>query len=880
MLHIRNISDSNGILQILKDKTGSQQSWILSDLRTKKTVQEYFLKNVGYYPEESVLRVSDLWQKILFRIHPQVRILSRPALQTHIRYFLKKFADQLQLAPGSEPTLLMWMNDLAPLYFHPLGATQLEDFFKKFPEQATKWSDWWLRVRAAFSYFKSQNLMAPQWIPSFLQTESEIQKYWNQDLIVDLGGQLTYVEAGLFQNLAKTQDVLLLSPQIQSSQKFQSLLRPYSDLLGFTQNNAAELDIKRNRLAEIHKYNSSLASIKSTTSQIRQWLDDGVSPAEIAVIAPDSEEIWPCLKFHFEKEGIPFSRETKVSLQSLPEVQAFTSKLRTLGRNLSHRDLELSLYSQNKLSDLQYEKFISLFTHLYEDADYSRHSAALEILKADFDPQQALNSDEFLIRLIQAWASPDVPDWLESLIRQILAQFQNSISIPWTEWSLLSESILAHIEKTESTGHPLGVTVTSLAATHFLNAQYLILIEMSDEKLKVSQKRGMTSNSVNLIAQNLGFWLQDSEKSHLEFELAWLLQMPAQAKQFHFSMASLTGELQTPSTQWMALANSQKYLSRVKSTVVDSCMINSVDALTERLKQDLGISEVPKLKDFKLQKLSPSSFEAFIGCPFVYFARQTVGLQIFPEVDLEQDPRDKGRLIHKIFEKLMFMDRSAWAELNLENLIKEVISELHFQLDALLVPTFIKKYVALAQRFIEFETVWAEKYPKVKKHHLEVKWQGLFNDVVISGQIDRIDESLDGHLIVVDYKNSTAQLKGGHLWLEASQYQMFFYIWAIRQGWAQDLSQEVLAALYYVVKNFDRTIGLETTEPVDGFFQPGPREKQHLDSDQIELKLKEFENRLSENLERMKSGEISPVPMDETMCEKCDWRKVCRAPHL
>jgi hypothetical protein len=84
------------------------------------------------------------------------------------------------------------------------------------------------------------------------------------------------------------------------------------------------------------------------------------------------------------------------------------------------------------------------------------------------------------------------------------------------------------------------VTVTSLAATHFLNAQYLILIEMSDEKLKVSQKRGMTSNSVNLIAQNLGFWLQDSEKSHLEFELAWLLQMPAQAKQFHFSMASLT----------------------------------------------------------------------------------------------------------------------------------------------------------------------------------------------------------------------------------------------------------------------------------------------------------------------------------------------------
>lgn len=880
MLHIRDISDSNGILQILKDKIDSQKSWILSDLRTKKAVQEYFLRHVGYYPEGSVLRVSDLWQKILFRIHPQVRILTRPALQTHIRYFLKKFADQLQLPSGSEPTLLMWMNDLAPLYYHPLGTTQLEDFFKTFPEQATKWSDWWLRVRAAFSYFKSQNLMAPQWIPSFLQTENEIQKYWNQDLIVDLGGQLTYVEAGLFQSLAKTQDVLLLSPQIQNSQRFQSLLRPYSDLLGFTQKNATRSDIQQGHSAEIHKYNSSLASLKSTTSQIRQWLDDGVLPSEIAVIAPDSEEIWPCLKFHLDKEGIPFSRETKVSLQSLPEVQAFTSKLRTLGRNLSHRDLELSLYSQNKLSNLQYEKFISLFTHLYEDSDYSRHSAALEILKTDFDPQQSLNSDEFLIRLIQAWASPEVPDWLESLIRQILAQFQNSISIPWTEWSLLSESILAHIEKTESTGHPSGVTVTSLAATHFLYAQYLILLEMSDEKLKVSQKRGISSNSVNLIAQNLGFWLQDSEKSHLEFELAWLLQMPSKAKQFHFSMASLTGELQTPSTQWMALANSQNYMSEVSSTVVDSCMIQTFDKISERLKQDLGMSEVSNLKDFKLEKLSPSSFEAYMKCPFIYFARQTVGLQIFPEVDLEQDPRDKGRLIHKIFEKLMSVDRSTWTQMDLENLIKDVISELQFQFDSLLIPTFIKKYVALAQRFIEFETAWAQEFPKTKKHHLEVKWQGSYEQVTISGQIDRIDESSSGNLIVIDYKNSGSQLKGGHLWLESSQYQMFFYIWAIRQGWAQDLSKDVLAALYYVVKNFDRTIGLETTGSIDGFFKPGPREKQHLEFEQVELKLKEFEKVLNENLQQMKAGVIKPVPMDESSCEKCDWRKICRAPHL
>jgi hypothetical protein len=109
---------------------------------------------------------------------------------------------------------------------------------------------------------------------------------------------------------------------------------------------------------------------------------------------------------------------------------------------------------------------------------------------------------------------------------------------------------------------------------------------------------------------------------------------------------------------------------------------------------------------------------------------------------------------------------------------------------------------------------------------------------------------------------------------------MFFYLWAIRQGWATDLSKDVMAALYYVVKNFDRTIGLEVNSPQEGFYQPGPRGKQHLEPEQIEQMLNEFEQTLSLNLERIKAGEINPLPTDESVCEKCDWRKVCRAPHL
>lgn len=43
---------------------------------------------------------------------------------------------------------------------------------------------------------------------------------------------------------------------------------------------------------------------------------------------------------------------------------------------------------------------------------------------------------------------------------------------------------------------------------------------------------------------------------------------------------------------------------------------------------------------------------------------------------------------------------------------------------------------------------------------------------------------------------------------------MLFYIWAIQQNWIEDLKGDVVAAIYYVVKDFDRTVGLESTEGI------------------------------------------------------------------
>ena len=876
MLKIQNISDSQSVLDILKEMDMKSQSWILSDLRSKKAVQDYFINTHGHYPEEAVLRASDLWKKILFRIQPSIQILSHQALLVHIRFFLKKFSDDLQIPMGSEPTLLKWMNDFAPLYFHPEGVQKIEEFWEEHPEESLNWKNWWFRARAAFSYFENQQLLIPQWIPSYLQNENQLEKYWNRSLVVDLGGQFSSVEAGLFQNLAKNKDVLILNPHMDNPLQFESLLRPYKELMGFSQLQASrELPVPAHSELKMMRMSSSLNSFRSAIHQTRKWIDQGVAPSNIAIVMPDVEETWPCFRFYLETEGIPFSRETNISIQSLPEVQSFLAKLRTIGRGLSHRDLELSLFSVDQKSDLQFEKFVSLFTHLYEESDYARHQSALKVIRQDFNPLDLLSPDEYLIRMMQVWNLESVPFWMESLLKQILAQFQKPISVAWAEWVLLTEGLLSTSETTESSGRTDGVIISSLAATHFLKSEYLILLEMSDENLKNSNRKGLPSAAAKLISKNLGFWLQDADTSHLDFELAWLLQKKTIQTHFYFSEVSLSGELQTASSRWIALAQNQKLKSEEYTTVVSSRMKFDATALNLRFQQDLQLQASQNLENLKINKLSPSSIESFLSCPFIYFARQSVGLKIYPELNLEQDPRDKGQIIHKIFEKVLNQDTRSH-----EEIVDSAVEDLKLVLDASLWPVMKKKYVQLLSRFVDFEKKWAQEFNQTKKHHLEVKWQGQLKGVQISGQIDRIDESENGQMIVLDYKNSKSHLMGAHQWLENQSIQMLFYVWALQQNWIGNLQGEVVAALYYVVKDFDRTIGLESVESIDGFYQPSTKKKQRLSPDQWTQLMKDFEVFLNETLKKMQAGVMAPVPFDEETCLKCDWRKVCRAQHL
>jgi ATP-dependent helicase/nuclease subunit B len=874
MLIFEIIRSNQNIQKRLENTDILRQTWVIPDLRTKLSLQQFFLDQHHYYPDEAILRASDLWKKILFRAQPHVRILSQQALLVHLKMFIKEFGNSLQLPQNSEKILLSWMQDLAPIFYHPQGEEQLNELRFQQSEQIDQWQIWWLRCRAAFSFLDSKNIVGQNWISSYLQCIENLDRFWSRDLIFDLGGQLSSLEAGHIQTLSKSNEVIILEPKAKNRSGLEYWLRPYEELSGFAQKKVDDNKFESNPTnLEKHDFPSTLSSLRWLTEAIRKDLEKDLLTSDLGIVVPDTEGVWPVLEILLRKEGIPFHRDTKSNMHGLLDAQVFFARARALSKNLSSRDFEIHNFSDEQFKErgLSVARFQSLFKNIYDENDYQRHKEAAKSLETKDIRREVLSVDEFLIACLRLWNRSDLPDWLEILIRNALSDFQIDFKLSWSDWTSYSEGLLGSQEKNFKEGVLEGIKIASLNSSHFLRVKNLYIIEASEQNLRGPVHRGLSSQSVQSIGRNLGFWLEDREQSALYFELNWLLQNPFQKISISYSHVNLIGELQTPSEAWLLF--SDKIVPSVDShnTVFDSLMLKS----GEQTVPAQNLQNLPELV------LSPSSFEAFVNCPFVFFSRHWLGLQRFPDIDLDLDPREKGQFIHSLFEKLLkSIQTFEINNINLDQTVDEVFQRIEGHNDPKIWSRLKQKYIQLAKRFIDFEESWAKNFPEFEKSMLEVKWSGQLHGIKIRGQIDRIDLSQKQEAIVIDYKNSKSQVKGIHQWLEANQFQMFFYILALENNWIPELKADLKAALYYVVKDFSRSTGWEDVEPVTGFYEPQGNKKQQLYKKSMLIVLNEFIEKFKSVVKRVQDGEMSPVPLDEKDCAVCEWRRACRAPHL
>ncbi|MFS4458240.1 PD-(D/E)XK nuclease family protein [Bdellovibrio sp. HCB2-146] len=909
MLKTVSLENRSQLSEIFATYNPKETTWLVSDLRTKFELQQRVLERDGQYIDESVLRASDLWKILLKRLDPQVRLVSNPFARSLLRTMMDEHAEVLGVNSSAEETVFSYIDQLAPILFHPNGPAQLEEWFESHPEANGRWREWYLRARfCALKLVNEHHVITASWITSYLQNFNELERVWTFPLIVDLSGEMSRSEAELLRVLSRSVDVTILEPVPTWKDDFSYLLRPYSDLRQQSQEQVKLKPVARvEKKIEVKRFSGMLAEIKHAVGQVRLWLEAGHRPESIAVIAPDIEVYWPVLQAYLEEEGVAVQKDITHKVQSLPSITRWLSWLRSKSGRLSSSDLEISFFERSEAQNVRYEEFKALFKSLYVEDDLKRNEWVHKIFHEQVDVTGWVSRDEFVAQALKGWVlSGQESEVVQIILRELLQNAVASTKLTWKEWLSYLESVVAAKEFSLAKGDSTGILVTKLMSADSEKIRFRIFLGLTDEALKGRSKTQLSGQDFFELAKDIGFYLENPDQSDLEFELRLLAEAHSEIDVYCFGATDLSGSLCSPSTFWMNLQGDHHSLHIPLETRWDevqhsdlrgrrASMESRKETVEKALQRDLGHNETENLELQNLPRISASSLESFLQCPFVFTAQRYFKLKDLPEIDLDVDHRTRGQLAHALFEKLTEEPmRFDWSGSEIDQMLEKIREEkkVVFADERLWLP-LKKKHVALALRFVEFEKNWREEFQKTRTQAREKRFEFYLNPQTqeiskiaqdnwfrISGQIDRIDSDGEGNLVVLDYKSSAGSTSAAGSWLKNRELQLLFYMWVLEKSLIEDIEGEVIGLFYFFFKTLERRKGFRVDE-LAGKLYPFPKKKdKNYTLEAKEKMMAEFSQLLMETLDRIRSGEASPKPSEYDDCKKCEWRRQCRAPHL
>ena len=165
----------------------------------------------------------------------------------------------------------------------------------------------------------------------------------------------------------------------------------------------------------------------------------------------------------------------------------------------------------------------------------------------------------------------------------------------------------------------------------------------------------------------------------------------------------------------------------------------------------------PRKKSPK-ERMSVTAFSKYLACPFRYYLQRVIGMNEPEPERVEWNHRDFGNVIHKVLENWgrdeLLRDSADAAEISkwLEQSLDELGSR-HFGRDLPLA-------VSLQVESMKLRLGWfAEEQSKIRAEgwrivEVEKDFELEIAGVIVSGQIDRIEQHDDGRVRVLDYKSS------------------------------------------------------------------------------------------------------------------------------
>ncbi|MDX9730749.1 MAG: PD-(D/E)XK nuclease family protein [Bdellovibrionales bacterium] len=921
VVYLKKSRDRETILQNFNGRSGDvDATWVVSDVRSKLAIQRRLLEQGGFVEGMAVLRASELWKHAIRKVEPSLQIVSRELILAAISTRLRHRDEAWLRAPGAGKTAFEYIRQLMPI-LSSSGDQWFQEWLEDEENAASKkrWGPWYLVARELWQSLRESRLMASSWVPGALIVHREtLAKEINRALYIDLGAELSHVEADLLLEIARENDVTVFRPSPEWESDYPESRLAVDWMLHQAEARGVHVHSKTQEsrdgetqvLSPVYKrLPSAAAEVKEAVARVRGWLEAGVSAHRIGIAAPDLESYWPVLALHLETEGIPAGKAVMSSLHSFSDVMRWLARLRVRSGLPESRDLEVDLFGEAS-PPISFGTFREVFSRVYERSDLELSPELLKFFENRYQDRgrwddEPLSRDEFLAKALVLLREGDEVNRAIRLFKAVLEECPPDVVFESTEWVKYLAEMAARTEIPVIPADPFGVACLNLASLEGVECSHVVIMGLHEGALRSQHGTALHTFDLRSIEKNMGLVIDGEDRKRTEFEARWILSQPREETHLLFADTDLTGTVQTPSWSWIsgawAIARRTPEIEIPIETRFDqlkSKMEIGSEQQRLRLKREQGEAEQPNFAARKVQSLSATTVDQVSKCGLRFAFDRILGPRDLGELDLDADRSRQGSLQHKIFEILGERQWRAHTDDELMSLIEEARVAYEENEKKKIVRSeqawhsLRRRLLKIARWLLEFEIEQRRRWPNLKTVACEVDFHGVFDEpeksaaasMKVSGQIDRIDE-LDGRLILIDYKNR-ARAQNFSTWRRRHFWQPLLYAYALREGWlgesfATKIGEEAkLAGIFiYDVRGRSKGTGLRLREGNEDLFDFTSRQKGQTE-EELEKAFADLEVQVREVSEVLYEGRFKPEPSDPTDCSRCNWRDACRAPHL
>jgi ATP-dependent helicase/nuclease subunit B len=921
MLILENLNGPHDQKTVLAEFLPQTSTWIVSDLRSKIDLQRRLIGQGGFLHGQAVMRASELWQYALRRLRPDLQIVSREFMTALIAQELTVEPLEWTQSPATPSTVYDYITQLMPILSHPEGDELIAEWFLDNPASQIRWERWWTLAKKQWSGFLQQGFIAAPWVSGVLINETNLPEVWTRPLIIDLGAELSAVEAELMTILSRSIDVTVLRPMPVWKNEYQKTLQPYEILANHiaTRTGRTPIPVEMQTSVQFKKFTTMIAEVKDATATVRKWLDSGeAKPRQIAIVAPEIETYWPALSSYLKEEGVPVQKAMVARLHSFSDITQWLASLRLKSGAVSETDLEISIFESSARVEMNYERFRVLFSAVYSRDDLRRSSDLAQRFALEFKSDDAVSRTDFVAWSLKAWVNSGSSEHLETLLQRLFQECPEGTRLQLRRWVLYVEQLASRVEIKINEAQADGIACLNLMSAENSPATNLIFMGLTEKALRPPIESGISYSDVLSLQSRFGFYLPSNDQSKLEFETRWVTENSGRRLILSVAETDFAGDIQAPSWLWLRGARAQQQASGDVNAVQDQRSIPQetrwdeiqrstfswlqkerewsaarAELLWNSLEQDRGDKPIPEFAHKQVLSLSASGLEDYLKCPFIFAAKRLFRLSDLPNLDLDVDAATRGKLMHSLFERLL-EDPVLFARKpdELSTLLDEVRITSKMELaDDRLWPSMRERYIEMAQRFLLFEKEWRTRFPGTQTVGREVSVVGAINpqtaelrktktenDIVFRGFIDRVDTDGEGNFAIIDYKSSINGLSQPGSWIEGQKLQLILYTMAFEKGLTDLPAGQVVSAVYYVGRTMNRDFGFKIEDYPQNLYSFEDRRKNRMSFADREALFAKAQELVLSSIAKMHEGLFPPAPSDPKLCLTCQWSAVCRTP--